>query len=115
MYKKDDLDVSKVRILYADTALNLNDSIVISKAATDISIRMFSATGSRNTYMIKNDSGSIFTIYFDAEDVMDTDITYVDIFPYESYLLMDGSPHNWVMLDFHIIWFFGGFPPIIKY
>jgi len=115
MYSKDDLDVNKVRILYSDSVLYLGDSIVISKATSDISLKFFGATGSRNTYMIKNTSDSILTILFDAEDTLDDDITYIDIFPYESYLITDYSPHHWIMLDFHILWFFGGFPPIVKY
>lgn len=108
---RDDLDVSRSKIIYSDCFITRNDSIIISKANTDVTVRFHAATGSRNTYMIKNDSMYILTVLFDAEDVMDTDISLVEIFPYESYLILDNAPYNWAMLDFHILWFFGGFPP----
>ena len=114
MYKKDDLDVSRVKVIYKDYLVNNNDSIIIHKGDEDVTIRMHSATGSRNTYMIKNTTNDqVMSVYFDAEDSMDSGITYFDIFPFESYLILDHAPHSWVMLDFHILWFFGGFPPKI--
>jgi hypothetical protein len=88
---KDDLDVSKIKVIYSDYFVNNNDSTIVHKGDEDVIIRMHSATGSRNTYMLK--------------------ITYFDIFPFESYLIVDQAPHSWIMLDFHILWFFGGFPP----
>ena len=109
---KDDLDVSKIKVIYSDYFVNNNDSTIVHKGDEDVIIRMHSATGSRNTYMLKNATNDqVMSVYFDAEDSMDSDITYFDIFPFESYLIVDQAPHSWIMLDFHILWFFGGFPP----
>lgn len=112
MYSKDDLDLSKVRHTFTSTNISENDSVLVFNGSEDINVRMHAATGSRKAYMIKNASGGyLLNLYFDAEDKLDFDISYVTIYPYESYLIVDSSPHNWIMLDFHILWFFGGFPP----
>lgn len=103
---KNDLDVSKVRYVYSDTVIYDFDSVVVSKATNDISFTLHAATGSRQTYMLKNDGWGILSIYISASDVIDTDITCIDLFPYESILIMDSSPGNWHMLDFHLLWFF---------
>lgn len=111
MNSKDDLDVSKIKYVYSSCFIGDTDSVIVYQGKDDVTLYMHSAQGSGKSYMIKNASGDyILTLRFDAGDKLDFDITYLTIFPYESYLIVDSSVHNWIMLDFHILWMFG-WPP----
>lgn len=110
MYNKDDLDVNKVRHVKSDSVAYEFDSVIICEAPTDMTLRLHSAHGSRNTYLIKNmGSMSILSITPDCVDTIDSFAFSFDLFSYESLLIMDDSVGNWTILDFHLFWDFRKF------
>jgi len=106
-----DLDLSKQRIVYTDSSIYKNDSVVVCRGEdTDINLYLHSASGSHSTYMIKNAGYGIVYVYLNPEDTFDLDIgdewMFTEIFPCESILITDYAPKSWVMLDFHWLWEF---------
>jgi len=106
-----DLDVGKSRIVYTDSPIYEWDSVVICKGnEDDINLHLHSASGSNNSYMIKNVGWGIVYVYLDPNDIFDLDLGDVEyftvIFPCESILITDQAPKSWVMLDFHFLWEF---------
>jgi hypothetical protein len=106
-----DLDVSKMRLVYTDDNITNNDSIIVCKSeGADINLYLYSATGSRNTLMVKNSGWGIVYVYLNKDDTFDLDLgdewTYTEIFPSESIEITDYAPGSWVMLDFHFLWMF---------
>jgi hypothetical protein len=108
---KGDLDVSKIKLVYTDSSIYKQDSIIVCKGEdTDINLYLHAASGSRNTYMIKNTGRGVVYVYLSPEDTFDLDIgdewAFTEIFPCESIEITDYAPGSWVMLDFHFLWDF---------
>lgn len=106
-----DLDTSLSRIVYSDSSIYEDDSIVICKGnETDINLYLHSASGSHSTYMIKNSGWGVVYVYLNPSDIFDLDLGDVGyftiLFPCESILITDQAPKSWIMLDFHFLWEF---------
>ena len=107
---RDDLDVKKIRMVYDDSSVYQDDSVVLCQPITDdINLMLHSATGSRNTYMLKNIGYELVFVYIVPEDTFDVNLgddvfSFLILFPYESILITDYAPGSWVMLDFHTVW-----------
>jgi hypothetical protein len=109
MYSKNDLDVDKIRMVYSDSDIYKEDSVLVCNSLdSDINLNLHTATGSRNTYLVKNAGWSIVYINLRPEDTMDLESgwSYFELFPYESVLITDYAVSSWVMLDFHLLWDF---------
>ncbi len=108
---KGDLDVSKMRLVYTDSNVYKTDSTIICKSeGDDLNLYLHSASGSRNTYMIKNSGWGIVYVYLNPEDTFDLDLGdelyFTELFPCESIEITDYAPNSWVMIDFHFLWMF---------